>query len=127
MAEVTRFSETSAYILTTPRYIPEDGNIKKCLVVDEVKHFIFVGCILLRCLHMLYKYTTQKLYICDPQTQLNNFLYSSKISLHVSAPTGHLQVIFLKISYSTAIHPSSLQVWGYILLLYLYVYNAKGV
>jgi hypothetical protein len=38
----------------------------------------------------------------------------------------HLQ-IFLKISYSTATHPSSLQVWGYLLLLNLYVYNAKEV
>jgi hypothetical protein len=36
-------------------------------------------------------------------------------------------VIFLKISYSTAIHPSSLKVWGYLLLLNLYVYNAKEV
>jgi hypothetical protein len=42
------------------------------------KHFILVGYILLRYLYMLYKHTTQKLYICDPQTQLNNFFYSSK-------------------------------------------------
>jgi hypothetical protein len=76
---------------------------------------------------MLYKHTTQKPYICDPQTKLNNFFTLPKISLHVSAPTGHLQVIFLKISYSTAIHPSSWQVWGYLLLLNLYVYNAKEV
>jgi hypothetical protein len=60
--------------------------------------------------NMLYKHTTQKLYICDPQTQLNNFFTLPKISLHVSASKGHLQVIFLKISYSTATHPSSLQV-----------------
>jgi hypothetical protein len=72
--------------------------------------FILAGCILLRYLYMLYKHTTQKLYICDPQTQRNNLFTPPKISLHVSAPTGHLQVIFLKISYSTAIHPSSLQV-----------------
>jgi hypothetical protein len=51
--------------------------------------------------NLLYKHTTQKLCICDPQTQLNNFFTLPKISLHVSAPTGHLQVIFLKISYST--------------------------
>jgi hypothetical protein len=74
---------------------------------------------------MLYKHTTQKLYICDPQMQLNNFFTITKISLHVSAPTGHLQVIFLKISYFIVTHPSSLQVWGYLLLLNLYVYNAK--
>jgi hypothetical protein len=53
----------------------------------------------------LYKHTTQKLYICDPQTQLTTSLLFQKISLHVSAPTGHLPVIFLKISYSTATHP----------------------
>jgi hypothetical protein len=38
-------------------------------------NFILVGCILLHYLYMLYKHTTQKLYICDPQTQLNNFFY----------------------------------------------------
>jgi hypothetical protein len=61
-----------------------------------------------------------KNYTCDPQTQLN-FFTLPKISLHVSAPTGHLQVIFWKISYSTATHSSSLQVWGYLLLLNLYI------
>jgi hypothetical protein len=50
---------------------------------------------ILICNYMLYKHTTQKLYICDPQTQLNNFFTLPKISLHVSAPTGHLQVIFV--------------------------------
>jgi hypothetical protein len=83
----------------------ETGSVK-----TPLKHFIRVGCILLRYLYMLYKHTTQKLYICDQQTHLNNFFTLPKISLHVSAPTGHLHVIFLKISYSTAIHPSSLQV-----------------
>jgi hypothetical protein len=37
---------------------------------------------------MLYKHTTQKLYICDPQTQLNNFFTLPKISLHVSDPSS---------------------------------------
>jgi hypothetical protein len=32
----------------------------------EFIYFIFLGCILLRYLHILYKHTTQKLYICDP-------------------------------------------------------------
>jgi hypothetical protein len=44
-------------------------------------NFILVGCILLRYLYKLYKHTTQKLYICDPQTQLNNFFTLPKISL----------------------------------------------
>jgi hypothetical protein len=88
-------------------------NVDDCSVLH---FFILVECILLRYLYMLYKHTTQKLYICDPQMQLNNFFTLPKISLHV-----------LKISYSTAIHPSSLQVWVYLLLLNLYVYNAKEV
>jgi hypothetical protein len=39
---------------------------------------------------MLYKHTTQKLYIRDPQTQLNNFFTLPKISLYVSAPSGDM-------------------------------------
>jgi hypothetical protein len=40
---------------------------------STLNNFILVGCILLRYFYILYIHTTQKLYICDPQTQLNNF------------------------------------------------------
>jgi hypothetical protein len=61
-----------------------------------------------------------KLYICGPQTQLTTSLFS-KTSLHVSAPTGHLQVITIVMtfntccfedSHSTAIHPLYSWLWG---------------
>jgi hypothetical protein len=45
--------------------------ISTCLAYSTITDFILVGCILLRYLHILYKHTTQKLYICDPQP--NNF------------------------------------------------------
>jgi hypothetical protein len=76
-------------------------------------YFIFVGCILLRYLHILYKHTPQKLYICDPQ--LTTYLLFQNLTT------------CFEDSHSTATHPSSLQVWGYILLLNLHVYNAKEV
>jgi hypothetical protein len=37
---------------------------------------------------MLYKHTTQKLYICDPQTQLKQLLYSSKNFTTCFGPYG---------------------------------------
>jgi hypothetical protein len=42
-------------------------------------------------IQILYKHTTQKLYICDPQTQLTTSLLFQNLT------TGHLQVIFFKI------------------------------
>jgi hypothetical protein len=53
------------------RYMQVDFSVS----YRQFHFFNLVGCILLRYLYMLYKHTTQKLYICDPQTQLNNFLF----------------------------------------------------
>jgi hypothetical protein len=51
------------------------------------------------CGSALYKFHCNiKLYICGPQTQLTVSLFL-KTSLHVSAPTGHLQVIYVYIVY----------------------------
>jgi hypothetical protein len=66
------------------------------------------------------------IYICYPQTQLN-FFTLPKFHYMFRPLRAIFRWYFLKISYSTATHPSSLQVWGYLLLLNLYVYNAKEV
>jgi hypothetical protein len=58
--EAIRTSETSRFLRPFAPMIHTD--------------FILVGCILLSYLYMLYKHTTQELYICDPQMQLNFFL-----------------------------------------------------
>jgi hypothetical protein len=50
--------------------------------------FILVGCILLRYLYTLHKHTTQKLYICDPQMQLNNFFTLLKNFTTCFGPCG---------------------------------------
>jgi hypothetical protein len=104
---------------------PEDGNRSSFWNV-MFSNFIFVGCILLHYLHTLYKYTTQKPYICDPQTQLTTSLLFQNLTT-CFGPYGPSSGENFEDSHSTATHPSFLQVWGYLLLLNLYVYNAKEV
>jgi hypothetical protein len=85
-------------------------------------YFIFVGCILLRYLHMLYKHTTQKPYICDPQTQLTISLLFQNFTT-CFGPYGPSSGDIFEDSHSTATHRSFLQVWGYLLLLNLSSYD----
>jgi hypothetical protein len=75
---------------------------------------------------ILYKYITQKLYICDPQTQLTTSLLFQNLTT-CFGPCGPSSGDIFEDSHSTSTHPSSLQVWGYLLLLNLYVYSAKEV
>jgi hypothetical protein len=55
----------------------------------------------LRYLYMLYKHTTQKLYIyiymCDPQMQLNNFFTLPKIALQVVYLKNFLSIVYIQI------------------------------
>jgi hypothetical protein len=67
----------------------------------HLSYFVLVGCILLHYLYMLYKHTTQKLYICDPQTQLNNFFT-------VLAFADHICIVFVQYVY---IAYTSLNFW----------------
>jgi hypothetical protein len=60
-------------------------------------NFIFVGFILLRYLHMLYKHTTQKPYICDPQTQLTTSLLFRNLTTCFGPYRPSSCDIFLKI------------------------------
>jgi hypothetical protein len=71
--------------------------------------FVFVGCILLRYLHILYKYTTQKLHICDPQTQLTTSLLFQNLTT-CFGPFGPSSGDIFEDSHSTATHLSFLQV-----------------
>jgi hypothetical protein len=90
---------TSSYLQglglsTGPKWVgllPEDGAESPISEVvlnkNRAINFIFVGCILFRHLHILYKYTTQKLYICDPQILYAfyvNILYASYVILRKS-------------------------------------------
>jgi hypothetical protein len=71
--------------------------------------FIFVGCILLRYLHILYKHTTQNYTYVIRKTQLITSLLFQNLTT-CFGPYGPSSGNIFEDSHSTAIHPPSLQV-----------------
>jgi hypothetical protein len=78
--------------------------------------------------HMLYKHTTQKLYICDPQMQLKQLLYSSKKFTTCFGPygpsSGDIFEDFL-LYCDTSIIFTSVRLSIYCFLIYMYTMLRK--